>query len=113
MTEYTTAARLLISARRSSGLTQRDLARRARTSQSVIARIESGAVSPSWKTLQRLVKRAGFNLQGILSPSPPGLSHMLDDVPRILRLTPEQRLLELHHAARFFAAAVRVDAGTV
>jgi transcriptional regulator with XRE-family HTH domain len=109
----TTAAGLLIAARRSSGLTQRDLARRARTSQSVIARIESGAVSPSWKTLQRLVKRAGFNLQGVLSPTPAGLSHMLDDVPRILRLTPEQRLLELHHAARFFAAAVRVDAGTV
>jgi hypothetical protein len=38
---------------------------------------------------------------------------MLADVPRILRLTPEQRLLELHHAARFFAAAARVDAGAV
>lgn len=113
MPEYTTAARLLIAARRSSGLTQRDLARRAHTSQSVIARIESGAVSPSWKTLQRLVKRAGFALQGILSPSPQRHSHMLEDVPRILRLTPEQRLLELHHAARFFAAAVRVDAGAV
>jgi transcriptional regulator with XRE-family HTH domain len=113
MTEYTTAARLLMAARRSSGLTQRALARRARTSQSVIARIESGAVSPSWKTLQRLVKRAGFDLQGVLSPSSPSLSHMLDDVPRILRLTPEQRLLELHHAAHFFAAAVRVDAGAV
>jgi transcriptional regulator with XRE-family HTH domain len=111
MAEYTTAARLLSTARRSSGLTQRDLARRARTSQSVVARIESGAASPSWKTLQRLVKRAGFDLRGVLSPTPPGPSHMLDDVPRILRLTPEQRLLELRHAARFFAAAVRVDAG--
>jgi len=38
---------------------------------------------------------------------------MLADVPRILRLTPEQRLLELHHAARFLAAAARVDAGSV
>jgi hypothetical protein len=38
---------------------------------------------------------------------------MLDDVPRILRLTPEQRLLELHHAARFLAAATRVDDGAV
>src|SRR5437764_12020643 len=64
----TTASRLLVSARRSSGLTQRELARRARTSQSVIARIESGAASPSWKTLQRLVNRAGFDLQGLLSP---------------------------------------------
>ena len=104
----TTASRLLISARRSAGLTQRDLARRARTSQSVIARIESGATSPSWKTLERLVNRAGFDLQGVLSARR-RRSHMLDDVPRILRLTPEQRLLELHHAARFFAAAARVD----
>jgi transcriptional regulator with XRE-family HTH domain len=108
----TTASRLLLSARRSAGLTQRDLARRARTSQSVIARIESGATSPSWKTLQRLVNRAGFELQGVLSPRR-SHSHMLDDVPRILRLTPEQRLLELHNAARFFAAAARVDAGAV
>src|SRR2546430_13657644 len=99
--------------RRSSGLTQRELARRARTSQSVIARIESGAASPSWKTLQRLLNRAGFDLQGVLSPRPRGHSHMLDDVPRILRLTPEQRLLELHDAARFLAAATRVDAGSV
>ena len=109
----TTASRLLVSARRSAGLTQRELARRARTSQSVIARIESGAASPSWKTLQRLVNRAGFDLQGVLSPRPRGRSHMLADVPRILRLTPEQRLLELHHAARFLAAAARVDAGSV
>jgi transcriptional regulator with XRE-family HTH domain len=109
----TTASRVLISARRRAGLTQRDLARRAHTSQSVIARIESGAASPSWKTLQRLVNRAGFELQGVLTPRARSRSHMLDDVPRILRLTPEQRLLELHNAARFFAAAARVDDGSV
>src|SRR5260370_34936833 len=106
------ASRLLVSARRSAGLTQRDLARRAHTAQSGIARSESGAASPSWKTLQRLVNRAGFELQGVLSPRR-SRSHMLDDVPRILRLTPEQRLLELHHAARFFAAVARVDDGSV
>src|SRR5260370_41955405 len=105
----TTASRLLVSTRRSAGLTQRDLARRARTSQSVIARIESGAASPSWRTLQRLVNCAGLALQGVLSPTPRSHPHMLADDPRILRLTPEQRLLELHHAARFFAAAALVD----
>jgi len=109
----TTASGLLVFARRSAGLTQRALARRARTSQSVIARIESGAASPSWKTLQRLLNRAGFDLQGPLSPRPGGRSHLLDDVPPVLGLTPEQRLLELHHAARFLADAVRVDAGSV
>jgi transcriptional regulator with XRE-family HTH domain len=109
----TTASRLLASARQSAGLTQRDLARRARTSQSVVARIENGAASPSWRTLQRLVNSAGFDLQGVLSPRPRGRSHMLDDVPRILRLTPEQRLLELRNAARFLASAARVDDGSV
>ena len=37
----------------------------------------------------------------------PELAHMLDDVPRILRLTPEQRLTELRDASRFVAAARR------
>jgi len=107
------ASRLLASARRRAGLTQRDLARRARTSQSVIARIEGGATSPGWKTLLRLVSRAGFDLHVALKPRVRGRSHMLDDVPRILRLTPEERLLELRNAARFLAAAVRVDDGRV
>ena len=109
----TQASRLLASARRRAGLTQRDLARRARTSQSVIARIECGATSPGWKTLLRLVSRAGFDLHVALKPRARGRSHMLDDVPRILRLTPEERLLELRNAARFLAAAVRVDDGRV
>jgi predicted transcriptional regulator len=102
-----TAAQLLIEARKRSGLTQRALAQRARTAQSVIARIENGTVSPSWKTLERLVHRTGFELQAALVPKLQGRSHMLEDVPRILSLTPEQRLLELRNAARFFAGAVR------
>ena len=107
------ASRLLISARRRAGLTQRQLARRARTSQSVIARIENGMVSPSWKTLRRLLNSAGFDLSATLTPRLRGRSHMLADVPRILRLTPEQRLLELRNAARFLAASKRVDHGRV
>jgi transcriptional regulator with XRE-family HTH domain len=105
----TPSAQLLLSARKAAGLTQRALARRARTSQSVIARIESGASSPSWKTLEHLLNRAGFALHASLRLRPQGRSHMLDDVARILRLTPEQRLLELRNAARFLDAARRVD----
>ena len=107
------ASQLLLSARTGAGLTQRELARRARTSQSVIARIESGTASPSWRTLQRLIGLTGFELQATLSPKLRGRSHMLDDVERILRLTPEQRLLELRNAARLFAAATRADDGRV
>ena len=102
-------AELLAAARDRAGLAQRALARRARTAQSVIARIESGATSPSWRTLERLVRGAGFELRISLVPRIRGRSHMLEDVPRIMRLTPEQRLLELRNAARFFASAVRRD----
>jgi transcriptional regulator with XRE-family HTH domain len=91
-----------------AGLSQRALARRARTAQSVVARIESGDTSPSFDTLLRLLHAAGFELRTELFPLVSGRTHMLDDVPRILSLSPEERLLELRNAARFFAAARRV-----
>jgi transcriptional regulator with XRE-family HTH domain len=81
------------------------LAAKAKTAQSVIARIESGETSPSWETLEALLAAAGFQLRVDLEPSPPDRSHMLADVPRILRLTPEQRLIELRNAARLLASA--------
>jgi predicted transcriptional regulator len=102
-----TAARLIIEARRRAGLSQRALARRARTVQSVVARIESGTTSPSWDTVKRLLRGAGFALSASLVPRLRGRTHMLEDVPRILRLTPEERLLELRNADRFFKTAVR------
>jgi predicted transcriptional regulator len=88
-------------------LTQRELARRAGTAQSVIARIESGSADPGWETVRRMLKHAGFNLQVSLIPAAPHRSHMLSDVPRIMSLTPEQRLIELRNAARFFQVAKR------
>ena len=106
-----TPAQLLLSARKAAGLTQRDLARRARTSQSVIARIESGASSPSWDTLKHLLNRAGFDLRASLTRRAP--SHMLEDVARILSLAPEERLLELRNAARFFATARPLSNGPI
>jgi transcriptional regulator with XRE-family HTH domain len=99
------AADLLKAARRRAGLSQRALAAKAKTAQSVIARIESGDTSPSWETLAALLAAAGFQLHVALEASPANRSHMLDDVPRILRLTPEQRLIELRNAARLFASA--------
>jgi transcriptional regulator with XRE-family HTH domain len=104
----TNAGLLLATARRQAGLSQRALASRARTCQSVVARIESGATSPTWATLQHLLRKAGFELQATAAPKARGRTHMLDDVARILRLTPEQRLIELRNSARFYAGAVRV-----
>jgi transcriptional regulator with XRE-family HTH domain len=103
------AAQLLATARRRAGLTQRELARRARTAQSVIARIEGGTTKPSLETLERLVACAGFEIEAALRVKPRERSHMLADVARILRLTPEERLIELRNADRFFTAARRAD----
>jgi transcriptional regulator with XRE-family HTH domain len=102
------AAELLIEARQRAGLTQRELARRAGTVQSVVARIESGATSPRWNTLVRLLQSAGLDLLARLEPAPVVHSHMLDDVSRILALTPEQRLQELANASRLLSTAHRV-----
>ncbi|SMY04145.1 MULTISPECIES: helix-turn-helix transcriptional regulator [Brevibacterium] len=44
--------------RKNLGLTQAELARRMRTSQSAIARIENGAVTPSTGMLERLARVA-------------------------------------------------------
>jgi transcriptional regulator with XRE-family HTH domain len=90
-----------------SGLSQRELARKVRTAQSVVARIELGETSPSWTTLARLLKGAGFILSAALKriDVDPAL---LDDVPRILRLTPEERLREVAQVSRFISAARRV-----
>jgi hypothetical protein len=54
----------------------------------------------------RLLKAAGFSLSAGLrriSVDP----QLLDDVPRILALSPEQRLLEVAQVSRFLSAARR------
>ena len=88
-------------------MSQRELARKARTAQSVVARIELGETSPSWLTLKRLLKAAGFSLLTTLKQLEVDPA-LLDDVPRILRLTPEERLLEVAQVSRFVAGARRV-----
>jgi predicted transcriptional regulator len=52
-------ARELIAARTQAGLTQGDLAARMGTTQSVIARIESGRGMPSMRTVQRFANAVG------------------------------------------------------
>ena len=101
-------AQMLKTARQRAGLSQRELARRASTSQSVVARIELGETNPSLSTLTRLLRAAGFDLRGALEPRTVVDTHMLDDVARILSLTPEQRLLEAANLSKFEDAARRV-----
>ncbi len=88
-------------------LSQRELARRAGTSQSVVARIERGHTKPSSETLARLLAAAGFEIRAELVPRTVSDTHMFDDITRILALTPEERLLEVRNMSRFEAAVRR------
>ena len=56
-------ARAIIEARANSGLTQEELAKRMGTTQSVVARWESGKTLPSCRTLLRLAKATGTHFQ--------------------------------------------------
>lgn len=52
-------ARELIAARSLAGLTQGEVAQRMGTTQSVIARLESGKQAPSLRTVQRYARAVG------------------------------------------------------
>lgn len=61
---------LLKAARAAAGMTQRELARKAHTAQSVVARVELGETNPTWSTLARLLRAAGFRLSAELERIP-------------------------------------------
>jgi ribosome-binding protein aMBF1 (putative translation factor) len=67
-TEYSLSATLL-SARVAAGLTQEQLAKRMKTTQSVIARLETGRAMPSTRTLQKLARATGTELRIVFEPS--------------------------------------------
>jgi ribosome-binding protein aMBF1 (putative translation factor) len=55
-------AQEMIEARNRAGLTQLQVAKRINTTQSVVARLESGTSMPSTRTLQRYAKATGSRL---------------------------------------------------
>jgi transcriptional regulator with XRE-family HTH domain len=59
---------LVKEARRRAGLTQRQLAERAGTTQSAIARLETGQTNPSFDLVVRLIEACGFRLDVFLDP---------------------------------------------
>jgi ribosome-binding protein aMBF1 (putative translation factor) len=61
-------ASALIEARSRAGLTQEQLARRMKTKQAVIARLESGRVKPSTRTLERIARATGHKLRISFEP---------------------------------------------
>ena len=62
-------ARALIEARKRAGLSQSELARRMETSQSYIARLESGRVAPSATALARFARATGTRLKIVFEPA--------------------------------------------
>jgi transcriptional regulator with XRE-family HTH domain len=95
-------------ARARAGLTQRELARRARKTQSEIARIETGRQEPTFPTLERLVRAAGFDLKLQLVPHD---EHDERLIRSMLSLTPDERLRTLEEQSALFASARLVDDG--
>lgn len=84
--------------RLAAGFSQRELARRAGTSQPAIARYERGAATPSWETLQRIAAACGRNLKiGVETMVDP---HDVELAQSLLELTPLERLRSLARYAR-------------
>jgi transcriptional regulator with XRE-family HTH domain len=61
-------AKELIAARGRAGLTQADVAARMGTTQSVVARIESGRNPPNLKTLEKYARAVGMRVSVRLLP---------------------------------------------
>jgi len=62
-------ASLLIDARTRAKLSQAELAKKMGTSQSTIARLESGAAKPSLSTLERFAKATGMRMRVVFEPA--------------------------------------------
>jgi transcriptional regulator with XRE-family HTH domain len=93
---------LVQEARSRAGLTQRELAERAGTSQAAIARIERGRQTPSLETLQKILRAAGLELRVDLAPVD---DHDEELIEQTLRMSPEQRLRAIEEMTRLAAAA--------
>ena len=62
-------ARALIEARTRAGMTQAELAERMKTTQSAVARLESGRVPPSTRTLEKVAQATGTRLRIQFDPA--------------------------------------------
>lgn len=111
---------LLHEARTRAGLTQRELARRAGTAQSVVARVERGQTSPTVETLSRLIAATGFNIDAELVSQPtadPLIAAFKRDIDRSLlrrnlEKTVDERVRSLRALSRLADEARRAGQAT-
>lgn len=97
-------------ARRRAGLTQAELAARAGTTQSSIARLETGATDASLARIDLLVRACGFDLvieldAGRVDPDE------WSRAQRNLARSPDERVRDVVAAARFVVAGRTSRAG--
>ncbi len=90
------AGTLVREARKAAGLTQAELARRLRTTQSAIARLEAAESNPRVDTIDRVLRACGRRLSLDALPQHPSIDETL--VQRQLRLSPADRLRSFDHA---------------
>jgi transcriptional regulator with XRE-family HTH domain len=95
------ASLLIREARRRAGLTQKQLAERLETSQSVIARWESGRARPSLENLERVVRACGLELRLGIGEADTAERSLIE---RNLALSPGERLDQLVRTVRFIRA---------
>ena len=103
------ASALIKEARQRAGLTQVQLARAAGTSQPTLAAYESGAKSPSVRTLDRIVRASGGSLDVKLRRAPIAKGQLLDDLrdhADEIRLAARRRRIR---NVRVFGSAARGD----
>jgi len=94
-----TPGQLLSTVRRRHGLTQRQLAMRARTSQAAISRVERDLVSPTVTTLASWLDLMGEELTLDAEPIDYGHDRTLNQ--RMLALTPDERVDHMVATANF------------
>ena len=94
-----TAGAILRDARRRHGLSQRQLAIRARTSQAAISRIERGLVSPTVSTLSELLRLVNEEL--VLEAREVDWGHDRTLIAQTLTMTPAERIDHGAAVARF------------
>lgn len=92
---------LIREARRRAGLTQAELASRAATTQSAIARWESGRTAVSLDDVRRLVRLCGFDLELMLVPRD---DSDIAQAARLATLTGQERMDRHARVSRQLAA---------
>lgn len=108
-----TGADLIVEARKRAGLTQRDLAERAGTTQSSVARWESGRSEPSFANVVRLLRLCGFVLDVHLELYDDGLRDDWSQAQAVLRRTPDEIIENDRRLHAFFREGQRAMAAAL